>query len=351
MNQDIKGLRTVLAAYGCSESGLEPLGNGLINLTWRARSADGEACVLQRVADIFPAEINRDIAVVSAVLARQSVAVPAVLPSLSGQLWVEAAGHNWRMLTWLDGTCHESLSSPHQARSAGALLARFHRALDGLDHKFSNPRLGVHDTARHLAALRDALVNNSAHPRRAQIAPLAESILAAAASLPALPPSRDRIVHGDPKINNMLFDDTSGEATSLVDLDTVGLMPLPLELGDALRSWCNPTGEDGRLGEFSAEMFAAALTGYASAAGNWIDPQEIRAILPATETIIVELAARFCADAFNENYFGWDASRFSTRGEHNEVRAAGQLSLAQSFAAQRENLSIHLLEAFALATD
>jgi Ser/Thr protein kinase RdoA (MazF antagonist) len=351
MTQDIKGLRTVLAAYGCAGASLQPLGNGLINLTWLVRPADGKPAVLQRVADVFPAEINRDIGVVADALARQGVVVPGVLPSLSGQLWVEAAGHNWRMLTWLKGACHESLSSPDQARSAGALLARFHRALDGLDHEFANPRLGVHDTARHLAALRDALVDHPAHPRRAQIAPLAESILAAAAGLPALPPSRDRIVHGDPKINNMLFDEASGEATSLVDLDTVGLMPLPLELGDALRSWCNPTGEDGRLGEFSAELFAAALTGYASAAGDWIEPAEVRAIMPATETIIIELAARFCADAYNENYFGWDASRFTTRSEHNEVRAAGQLTLARSFAAQREDLSNRLLEAFGLATD
>ncbi|MGI9329466.1 MAG: phosphotransferase enzyme family protein, partial [Gammaproteobacteria bacterium] len=319
MTQDIEGLRAVLAAYGCAKASLEPLGNGLINLTWLVRTADGQPCVLQRVADIFPAEINRDIAVVADTLAQRGVQAPGVVPCLSGQLWVEEAGYNWRMLTWLKGRCYESLSSSLQARSAGALLARFHRALDGLDHEFANPRLGVHDTARHLSALRDALVNHPAHPRRAQIAPLAESILAAAASLPVLPPSRDRIVHGDPKINNMLFDESSGEASSLVDLDTVGLMPLPLELGDALRSWCNPTGENGRLGEFSAELFAAALTGYAAAAGDWIEAAEIRAIMPATETIIIELAARFCADAFNENYFGWDASRFTTRSEHNEV--------------------------------
>jgi len=93
------------------------------------------------------------------------------------------------------------------------------------------------------------------------------------------------------------------------------------------------------------------LAGYAAAAGDWIEPIEIRAILPATETIIVELAARFCADAFNENYFGWDATRFASRSEHNEVRAAGQLSLARSFAAQREDLSDRLLAAFKPVSD
>jgi hypothetical protein len=38
------------------------------------------------------------------------------------------------------------------------------------------------------------------------------------------------------------------------------------------------------------------------------------------------LAARFAADALDESYFAWDPQRFASRGEHNRVRAAGQLS-------------------------
>jgi len=113
-----------------------------------------------------------------------------------------------------------------------------------------------------------------------------------------------------------------------------GLSKTRALLGDALRSWCNPAGEDRRSGVFSPELFAGALRGYLAATSGWIKPAEQAAILPATLTIIVELAARFCADALNESYFGWDSERYASRSEHNQVRAAGQLALARSCAEQ-----------------
>ncbi len=341
-----KAAQAVLDRYGLAGAALEPLGSGLINETWLARTAAGEPFVLQRVSDIFPGEINRDIDIVTRLLLDHGVCAPRVLRTADGELWVELEQQNWRLMTWLPGDCHDSLGSAEQAREAGRLLASFHGALADLDHQFANPRLGVHDTARHLAALRAALRVHANHPRFAHIAPLAAEILAAAAALPDLPGTPDRVVHGDPKINNILFDPASGAATAMVDLDTVGRMPLPLELGDAFRSWCNPAGEDGRSGEFSAGLFAAALAGYAEVAAGWLTPVEARAIVPATEMIIVELAARFCADALNETYFGWDPEKFPTRGQHNEVRAAGQLSLSRSFASQRKELEMYVAEIF-----
>lgn len=338
MGQDLTAAQQALGHYGLEDAALQPLGSGLINQTWLVVDGAGERFVLQRVADLFPGEINRDIDVVTRVLRDHGVLAPQVVPTPAGELWVQSEQQNWRLLTWLPGDCHDSLSSAAQARSAGRLLASFHRALADLDHEFANPRLGVHDTARHLAALRDALRAHADHPRFAHVSPAAVEILAATEALPELPRTPDRIVHGDPKINNMLFDPASGVATAMVDLDTVGRMPLPLELGDAFRSWCNPAGEDGRSGEFSVALFAAALEGYAEVAADWLTPAEAQAVVPATETIMLELAARFCADALNEAYFGWDSERFPTRGQHNELRAAGQLSLFRSFVAQREEL-------------
>ena len=73
-------------------------------------------------------------------------------------------------------------------------------------------------------------------------------------------------MHGDPKINNLLFDAATGRALCFIDLDTLGRMPLPLELGDAFRSWCNPAGEDNRQSAFALDLFAAAVDGYAAGA-------------------------------------------------------------------------------------
>ena len=112
-----------------------------------------------------------------------------------------------------------------------------------------------------------------------------------------------------------------------------------VELGDAMRSWCNPAGEDATETRFSVELFSAAIDGYAGVAGNWVTEAEWRAIAPATGLIQVELAARFCADALNESYFAWDPDRYPTRTEHNRVRACGQLAAHHAFLAECDRLT------------
>jgi Ser/Thr protein kinase RdoA (MazF antagonist) len=319
----------VLKAWNLPDGSLSPLGSGLINHTWLVRNG-ADRYVLQQLNPVFPAGTNEDIQVVTTHLRSRGLAAPELLPAADGRLWVEDAGRVFRLMTHINGVSRDRLAAPAEAREAGALLARFHRALADLDHEFRNPRLGVHDTARHLAVLRQALVDHATHRDIAAIRPLADEILQLAAALPALPQVPDRIVHGDPKINNLLFDAVTGRALCFIDLDTLGWMPLPLELGDAFRSWCNPAGEDNRRSAFALDLFAAAVDGYAGTAAGWITPDESAAIVAGTLTIYVELAARFCADALRDSYFGWDPQRFPSRSAHNQVRAASQLTAARA---------------------
>ena len=336
----------VLAAWGLDGAVVQSLGNGLINQTALVSPAGRAPLVLQRLHRIFAAEVNEDIEVVTRHLEAKGLVTPRVVPTREGRFWFEHEGGIWRALSYVAGVSLDALRNSDQAREAGALLARFHRALGDLNHSFRHARLGVHDTARHLAALRSALAEQRAHPRYAAVAPLGQRILDAAAALPALPVLAERIVHGDPKLNNILFSPEGERALCMIDLDTLTRMPLPLELGDAFRSWCNPRGEDYPRSEFSLELFAAAIGGYAREARGFIDAAEWRAIVPATQTIYVELAARFCADALNESYFGWDPRRFASRSEHNQVRAEGQLAAAESLLSQRHRAEEMVARAF-----
>ena len=335
----------VLAHWGLESSRVTPLGKGLINQTWRAET-DRELFVLQQVNPMFPPEVNQDIDVVTRHVEEQGLLTCRLMPTLNGSLWATIGKQTWRLLTWIDGISHDALTEPLQAHSAGGLLARFHHALADFQHAFTTPRLGIHDTARHLAFLRETLSLQSGHPQYRNIAPLAARILEAADNLPAYPETADRIVHGDPKINNIMFDAQTDVALSLVDLDTLAYMPLPLELGDAMRSWCNPAGEDAQISEFSSELFADAVQGYAEDARDWITKDEMVSIVPATQRILVELASRFCADAMNESYFGWRPDLFASRSEHNQVRAASQLTVAESLVAQRSVLDQVVTSAF-----
>jgi Ser/Thr protein kinase RdoA (MazF antagonist) len=324
---------TVLAAFGLDPSSLVRVPSGLINATWYARARGGASLVLQRLHSIFPPEVNLDIAAVTEHLARKGLATPRLWPSVDGRLWVEHDGRVWRALTRIDGICRDALESPAQAREAGRVLAEFHRAVGDLDYAFQSARSGVHDTPRHVAALRTALAEHGGHRDFAAIEPLAERVLAAAAGLQPLPPTAERIVHGDPKISNLMFARDGARALCLIDLDTLAHMPIALELGDALRSWCNPATEDASHARFDAALYAAAIGGYAAGAAGFLTRDEWHAIPLGTLTIAVELAARFCADALRERYFGWDAERYASASVHNQARTRGQLQVAETLRA------------------
>jgi Ser/Thr protein kinase RdoA (MazF antagonist) len=336
----------VLDAFDLAPAPLERATSGLINSTWYARSHAGVPRVLQRVHPIFPAEVNLDIDVVTRHLAAQGLATPLLVPSRAGALWVEHDGV-WRVLTRIDGISRDALGSTAEAGETGRVLAQFHRAVSDLDHTFKNARLGVHDTARHLQNLRSALLEQGTHRDIGAIRPLAERVLAAATQLPALPATRDRIVHGDPKISNVMFTPDGRTGLCLIDLDTLARMPVALELGDALRSWCNPATEDATNARFVRPLFEAAVSGYAAAARGFLAPEEWAAIPDGMLTITVELAARFCTDALRESYFRWDERRYASSSAHNQARTRGQLQIAEGLLAELPGLRDVTARAFA----
>lgn len=326
--QDISPPEAVLEAYELVRGSLARAASGLINPTWFVQSRDGAAVVLQRVSPLFTAEVNMDIAAVTEHLARKGMLTPRLVPTRTGELWLEHDRTLWRVLTRIEGVCRDALESPTQARAAGCVVAQFHRAVSDLNYTFRHRRPGVHDTPRHLRTLREALVEHRGHRDFDTIAPLAERVLEAAANLPPLPKTAERIVHGDPKISNLIFAPDSDRALCLVDLDTVSRMAIALELGDALRSWCNPAHEDAASARFDRPLFDAAISGYAEAAEGFLTREEWSAIPSGTLTITVELASRFCADALRESYFGWNRARYESSSAHNQARTLGMLTLA-----------------------
>lgn len=328
----------IIAAWDLEPESVRPLGTGLINRTFLARGRNGEWRVVQQVNPMFPPAVNEDIEAVTAHLAARGVPTPRLVRTLDGRLCVPDPAGAWRVLTQVAGRVVDTVANVRQASEAGRLLASFHRALDDLEHEFRHVRAPVHEPARHLADLAQAIDTHREHRLHSPATALSEEIHAAAATLPALPATPARVVHGDPKISNLVFAADSDQAICMLDLDTVGRMALPLELGDAFRSWCNVASEDDPRGRFSADLFGAAVTGYGAAAAGWLRPEEASAVVGATATIQVELAARFCADALNEHYFGWNPQLFPTRGDHNLARARGQLAVHRSLLAQRSHL-------------
>jgi len=303
-----------------------PAEDGLINQTWLLHGDAGPLAVLQRLnTSVFRPEVHEDIEAVTRHLVHHGLPTPLLLRTTAGGLWhTDADGGVWRCLTHVgDRTIHrvEQLSD---ARSAAALLARFHRALGDLEWTFRSIRQAVHDTRRHMGLLVEALDSHHAHRLFDRVAPLADEVLAAWEATEVPGPLPRRIIHGDPKISNIRFQ--GPEALALIDLDTLAHGVLPVELGDAMRSWCNRSTEDATEAVFDLAVFRAAMEGYGT---EGVRAEEWAAVVRTTERICWELASRFARDALEECYFGWDV-RHGTHGEHNLVRAAGQAALARA---------------------
>jgi Ser/Thr protein kinase RdoA (MazF antagonist) len=336
--------REVLGQYaGWEGARATPLAGGLINRTFLLTRGDARA-VLQRVSGIFSPRIHENIEAVTSRLAAAGLETPRLVRTRAGGLFVDAGDTSdnavWRLLTHVGGVSFDAVAGARQARAAGTLIARFHRALDGLPHEFVGLRASVHDTAAHLGRLADAVASNESHRLASVVAPLARALAAGAAALPALPALPARVCHGDLKFSNILFADheppASEIAVCLIDLDTMGPLSLSYELGDAWRSWCNRAGEDVVEARLDLDVLRASVEGYRAGWGQPLDAETRRGLLLGVEWVSLELAARFAADALVETYFGWDAGRFAGRGEHNLVRARGQWSLHEQLVATRD---------------
>jgi Ser/Thr protein kinase RdoA (MazF antagonist) len=326
------------SAWGWREEQVSPLGGGLINATYVVRANDAPIAVLQRMHPVFGADVNCDLDAVTTHIAAHGMETPRLIRTLDGAAWFEQEGV-WRATTWVDGESVATVPDASWAEAGGELVGRFHVAVDDLDYAYKFTRTGVHDTARHLATLRDHCDASRVDEWR----DLAHQILALTIELPALEPQPLRNVHGDLKISNLLFRRDPVRGAALVDLDTLARGSLAFELGDAMRSWCNPHGEDAGHVKLELPIFTAAITGYRRVADHIVSEAERASVAVGLETVCVELASRFCTDVFEDRYFGWDPKRFESRRAHNVVRARGQLALAYQVRSAREQLREILL--------
>ena len=318
-----------LRAWGLEGREIEAVDGGLINRTWILHGQP--RLVLQWVNGIFSPLIHHDIQALTRRLTERGVPSPHLVPTLGGALWEEDEGGGcWRVQTFIPGRTLHRLSSPRLAGAAGALVGRFHQALAGWEHEMVGPPRRAHDTAARMSNLVLALEGADDHRLEGEARGLGAEILADWEDWGGPASEPERICHGDLKVSNLRFADDADEGVALIDLDTVAPMSLGSELGDAWRSWCNPAGESAHEAtRVDRDLFEASARGWCGAALR-LDPAERAGLVAGIERICLELAGRFCADAVENRYFREDLDRFPALGDHNLLRARGQLLLARS---------------------
>jgi Ser/Thr protein kinase RdoA (MazF antagonist) len=301
-----------------------PERTGLINSTFLV--GDPPAFVLQQVNPIFKEQVHADIDAVTRHLSDAGLPTPRLVPADSGALFAyDPDGKIWRVMSYIPGQCFSRVQTSQLAFEAGKLVASFHQAMQEFAYEYQHIRLGVHDTALHISRL-EQVAERELPLKLIEAKVLARAILKDWAVWPIQEDLPLQHAHGDLKISNLRFD-AEGKGICLLDLDTLGLLPLDIELGDALRSWCNPVGEDSVETSFNQECCSAALDGYSE-----IIPLSAalkKRLIQGAARIALELAARFCRDVWEDCYFGWNPERFASRAAHNLFRAQGQYTLAR----------------------
>jgi Ser/Thr protein kinase RdoA (MazF antagonist) len=147
---------------------------------------------------------------------------------------------------------------------------------------------------------------------------------------------RLRPIHGDPKINNIMIDEHTGHAVSIVDLDTVKPGLIHYDIGDCLRSCCNPLGEETtEIDEvyFDLDLCRAILEGYLGEAQRFMTDADTAYVYDAIRLIAFELGLRFFTD-----YLEGDVYFKARYREHNLMRALVQFRVAESIEAQADEI-------------
>jgi Ser/Thr protein kinase RdoA (MazF antagonist) len=140
-----------------------------------------------------------------------------------------------------------------------------------------------------------------------------------------------RPIHGDPKVNNVMINNSTGKAVSIVDLDTVKPGLVHYDIGDCMRSGCNPLGEDADNWEavhFDPEIGAAILEGYLTQANVFLTDADYAHMFNAIRLLAFELGLRFFTDHLAGNIY------FKVKHpNHNLLRALVQFKLTESIEA------------------
>ncbi|MBK7408292.1 MAG: aminoglycoside phosphotransferase family protein [Saprospirales bacterium] len=138
-----------------------------------------------------------------------------------------------------------------------------------------------------------------------------------------------RILHGDPKLSNLLFDQHTKEVRALIDWDTVQPGWIVFDFGDMVRAYANPCAEDEPDPEKTSihpPFLDALLEGFFAQTQNWLTSAERDNLFLGAQWVIWMQALRFLADYLTgDRYY---PVQYET---HNLVRARNQLRLLERF--------------------
>ncbi len=260
---------------------------------------------------------------------------------------VDDKGDVWRVITRiLSAHAFDTAQSPEHALECGAALGHFHYLVSDMDPSaVTDPLPGFHITSGYLAqydatlsdpAAREILASSMEAKRLARFVDERRDFALSLERAESAGELKRRMFHGDPKVNNIMIDDFTGKGTAMIDLDTVSPGLMHIDVGDAVRSICNPAGEEElNLGKvsFDETLFGAFMKGYLKEAGSFLTEADRAYLFDAIRLLPFELGLRFFQD-----YLAGDKYFKVRQPGQNLNRARVQFRLCESIEARERSL-------------
>lgn len=336
-------LEKVLQAYqlDAAECSIQPFGIGLINNTWKLNCGEFQY-ILQKINNrVFkqPDDIAENISLLDDYLQKHYPGYLFVSPvkNFEDRQLVNITDEGWfRMFPFIKGShTIDVVATPQQAYEAARQFALFTKQLSGFNAaslKITLP--DFHNLTLRYRQFEEALKNGNAE----RISNSQNTILQLknkkyiADEFELIKKKTDfkiRVTHHDTKISNVLFD-KNDKGICVIDLDTVMPGYFFSDVGDMLRTYLSPAGEEEK--DFSKikirlSFFDAVKEGYLSEMNDELSEMEKTHFIYAGKFMIYMQALRFFTDYLNNDvYYG------SKYEGHNLNRANNQLVLLQQLA-------------------
>lgn len=337
-------LSDICNAFGIESDGIA-FGGGHINDTYKAEK-DGYPCVLQRInTAVFknPDQVMSNILNVTSHLHAKLTdsgedaerGALHFFKTVNGDSYFkDPDGDCFRVYRFVDNSVTiEFVSEPAQFYEAARTFGRFQNMLSDFEaEKLYETIQRFHDTPNRVQQLNDAIAKNCCSRLKEceaeveyAMKQVGESNIVCEAIAHGTIPCR--VTHNDTKLNNVLFDKTTGMGICVIDLDTVMPGSLLYDFGDALRFGANTASEDETDLDkvlFDLTLFEAFANGFVSELKAAITPQEKELLAFSAKLMTYECGIRFLTDFLNGDTY------FKTKyRNHNLDRAKNQFRLCQ----------------------
>ena len=330
-------------------SEVKPLGNGLINDTYRVVTIGDDVpdYVLQRINNAIFQDVDllqHNIEVVTAHIRRKLEAdgtddinrkVLQFVKARDGKTYYrDEADRYWRVMVFIPDSVTREAVTPESAYDCGKAFGNFEKMLVDVPEQLGETIQDFHNMELRMRQLRmrqlrDA-VQNDAAGRLDEVRDIVDELerdadqMCQAERLHRESKLPKRICHCDTKVNNMLFDH-QGQVLCVIDLDTVMPSFIFSDYGDFLRTGANFTAKDdpelSHVG-FNEAIFKSFTTGYLESARDFLTPIEIEHLPYAVALFPFMQCVRFLAD-----YINGDTYYKIKYPAHNLDRARNQLAL------------------------